>query len=37
VSPRGERITPDTPGWRALRHRVETVVTNALLAAHAPF
>jgi hypothetical protein len=35
--PRGRCVTPDTPGWRELRHRVETVATTALIAAGAPF
>jgi hypothetical protein len=37
VYPRGWCVTPDTPEWRDVLHRVETVVTAALVAAGAPF
>jgi hypothetical protein len=37
VYPWGRCVTPDTPEWPDVLHRVETVVTAALVAAGAPF
>jgi hypothetical protein len=37
VYPRGHCVTPDTPCWRELQHRVEAVAMAALVAAGAPF
>ena len=37
VYPRGQCITPDTPSWRDLRHRVEEIATAVMVALGAPF
>jgi hypothetical protein len=37
VYPQGRCVTPDTPEWRELRHRVEAVASTALVAASEPF
>jgi hypothetical protein len=37
VYPRGWCVTPDTPEWEEVLHRVEAVVTAALVAAGTPF